>query len=74
MDISGQCAASFLQTSVLITTLTWYRIQEDITVKVYLYCMPGEHGMLFSRMVTYESNCNMGCDEKIKLKRYNIFI
>jgi hypothetical protein len=55
-----------LQTSVLITTLTWYHIQEDITVKVYLYGMPGEHGMLISRMVTYESNCNMGYDEKMK--------
>jgi len=55
-----------LHTSVLITTLTWCHIQEDIAVKVYLCGMTGEHGMLISRMVTYESNCNVGCDEKMK--------
>jgi hypothetical protein len=30
--------------------------------------MPGECGMLISRMVTYESNCNVGHDEKINEK------
>ena len=66
VDISEQNAASFLHTSVLINTLTWCHIQEDTAVKVYLYGLSKEHGILISRMVTYESNCNVGCDEKIK--------
>jgi hypothetical protein len=51
----------------------WCHIKEDIAVKVYLYGMPVEHGMLISRMVTYESNCNVGCDKKMK-KIQDIYI